>query len=84
MQVTVSSRSSITSRLHALRARIKLLAEKCGASVDQNEIYPGWNPAPSSKLVTQVKDIYTKSFAIEPKLTAIHAGLEVRTAHNCG
>lgn len=80
VQMVVSSRSSVTSSLHALRARIQLLAEQCGATVAQNEIYPGWNPAPQSDLVTRVKQIYTEQFNLEPHLTAIHAGLEVCTS----
>ena len=78
VQMVISSRSSVTSSLHALRARIRLLAEQCGATVSENEIYPGWNPAPQSDLVTRVKQIYTEQFELKPQLTAIHAGLEVR------
>lgn len=68
----------MTASLLALRARIRTLAGVCEASVEENEIYPGWNPAPKSQLVTTVKGIYTNKFDLEPKLTAIHAGLEVR------
>lgn len=61
-----------------MRARIRRIAERCGAAVAENDIYPGWNPSPKSDLVSLVKDIYKKKFSIEPHLTAIHAGLEVR------
>lgn len=79
MQILVSSRSSVTSSLHALRARICLLAERCGASVVENAIYPGWNPNPDSALTRQVMDIYASTFDLQPHLTAVHAGLEVRS-----
>jgi di/tripeptidase len=77
LQLLVSSRSSINSSLHALRDRIRIIGERCGASVDENDVYPCWCPNPESGLVQLVRSIYVSKFELEPKLTAIHAGLEV-------
>jgi di/tripeptidase len=80
VQVVVSSRSSITQRLLSLRDQIKCIAEHCGAYVAENEIYPGWSPNPQSALVKLTKQVYVDKFWIEPKVTALHAGLEVCTS----
>jgi dipeptidase D len=80
VQVVVSSRSSINERLLSLRGQVKCIAERCGASVDENEIYSGWSPDPESALIQLTKHVYMDKFSIEPKVTALHAGLEVCVA----
>ena len=47
-----------------------------GAKVVYSGTYPGWRPNVSSALLQIAKDSYRELFNKEPKVTAIHAGLE--------
>ena len=47
-----------------------------GAEVTTGEGYPGWKPNPSSPILKVAVDSYKKLFGVEPKVKAIHAGLE--------
>ncbi|TCD47244.1 aminoacyl-histidine dipeptidase [Chlorobium sp. N1] len=47
-----------------------------GAEVSFSGGYPGWRPDPSSRLVGRMRDIYRGMHGREPKLRAVHAGLE--------
>lgn len=72
----LSTRSSIASALRALRERIRAIAELGGASVEENDPYPGWKPDLESKLLAVVKAVHLREFGKDPQLKAIHAGLE--------
>lgn len=74
--IGLSTRSSISSALRALRDSIRTIAELAGASVEENEPYPGWKPNLDSKLLAVVKAVHLREFGKEPELKAIHAGLE--------
>lgn len=74
--IGTSTRSSITSALQALRDRIRAVSELAGASVEENEPYPGWKPNLESKLLAVVKLVHEREFGKEPEMKAIHAGLE--------
>jgi dipeptidase D len=47
-----------------------------GAKVSQGDGYPGWTPNPNSVVLEIAKNSYKKLFNKEPKVLAIHAGLE--------
>jgi len=47
-----------------------------GADVKHSDGYPGWAPDPTSRLLQVSVDSYRKLFATEPKVRAVHAGLE--------
>ena len=72
----LSSRSSIMSELQTLRDHIRSIAELTDASVSEDDPYPGWQPNLESKLLQTSKDIYREMYGEEPKVEAIHAGLE--------
>jgi dipeptidase D len=74
--IGLSTRSSVASALRALRDRIRSTAELAGAAVEENDPYPGWKPNLESKLLAVVKAVHMREFGEEPKLKAIHAGLE--------
>lgn len=74
--IGTSTRSSITSALEALRGRIRSVSELAGATVEENEPYPGWQPNLDSKLLGVVKTVHKEVFGSEPEAKAIHAGLE--------
>lgn len=47
-----------------------------GAKVEHSDGYPGWAPNTNSEILSVTKNAYKKLFGIEPKVRAIHAGLE--------
>lgn len=67
-----SVESTKTEVAQAVRAPFDLL----GCDVVQNGDYPGWQPNPTSEILTLMADLYRSSFDEEPKIKACHAGLE--------
>ncbi len=69
-------RSSLRSEKEALADAIASVFELADADVESSGSYDGWNPNMESPIlktmVASYKDLYNK----EPKVTAIHAGLE--------
>ena len=47
-----------------------------GADVAHSDGYPGWAPNPQSVLLEKTVGAYERLFGAEPKVRAIHAGLE--------
>jgi len=74
--ITTSQRSSVETSKHDLSHRLEALFSLAGISATHGEGYPGWNPNPDSALVKVVSDTYKEVFGEEPKIKAIHAGLE--------
>ncbi|PNX51389.1 MAG: cytosol nonspecific dipeptidase [Thermoplasmata archaeon M8B2D] len=74
--ISMSTRSSIKSALQDLRDRIRAIAELSGAKVEEDKPYPGWKPNLDSKLLKLSKKIFKDMYKQEPKVEAIHAGLE--------
>jgi dipeptidase D len=74
--VSLSSRSSISSALEALRRQVRALGVLANATVDEDTPYPGWKPDLESHLLKVVKAVHTHEFGQEPGVKAIHAGLE--------
>ncbi|MDZ7261626.1 MAG: M20/M25/M40 family metallo-hydrolase, partial [candidate division KSB1 bacterium] len=56
--------------------RLRALAELVDAEINQPASYPGWTPNLDSPLLTLAKETYTRLFGKEPRVVAIHAGLE--------
>ncbi|MDO4530707.1 MAG: aminoacyl-histidine dipeptidase [Bacillota bacterium] len=69
-------RGSVESRKETICRKIELLGELCGAKVVGVNDYPGWQYNPNSELLSIFKDAWTEHFGAEPKVVAIHAGLE--------
>ena len=74
--ISLSSRSSIMSALQDFRDRIKAIAFLSGAKVTENTPYPGWKPNLKSKLLALSKKIFKDMYGKDPRVEAIHAGLE--------
>jgi len=72
----LSTRSSIKSALQDLRDRINAVAKLSGAKVTEETPYPGWKPNLDSKILKLSKKIFKDMYGNEPKVEAIHAGLE--------
>lgn len=74
--VTTSQRSSVNNERMEAAAAVEEVFEKAGAKVSHSDGYPGWEPDPSSKLLEIARDTYRNLFGEEPRVRAIHAGLE--------
>lgn len=74
--VTVHQRSSVDSRRDEIADRVKALFEMIGYEVSFDDAYVGWAPNPDSVLLNKAKESYKSLFGEEPKVEALHAGLE--------
>jgi dipeptidase D len=74
--IIMSSRSPMKSALQDMRDRIKAIALLSGAKVTEAASYPGWKPDLQSKILALAKKIFRDMFKEDPKIEAIHAGLE--------
>lgn len=74
--VTSSQRSSLEGAKSDAAATIESIYTLAGAEVVHSDGYPGWNPDPSSHLLAVTRECYVDLFGVEPKVRAIHAGLE--------
>ena len=74
--ITTSQRSSVESRkIYAMR-QVESVFALAGADVTHSDGYPGWAPNPDSRLLECCRESYVSLFGYEPKVKAIHAGLE--------
>ena len=74
--ITTSQRSSVESaKLYAAQT-IESVFYLSGCDVEHSDGYPGWTPNPDSTLLKKSVECYRALFAAEPKVRAIHAGLE--------
>jgi dipeptidase D len=76
INIGMSTRSSITSALQAVRDSIHSIGVLAGAKVDEKPPYPGWKPNMDSNILKLAKEIFQESYNKEPEIKAIHAGLE--------
>ena len=59
-----------------MAAIVRAAFELGGAQVVTNEGYPGWKYNPNSEILKIATESYKHLFGKEPKVLAIHAGLE--------
>lgn len=76
IKVVTSQRSSILSSRKDMSQMVSAAFILGGATVTTGEGYPGWKPNPSSEILKIAVDSYKRLFGVEPKVKAIHAGLE--------
>lgn len=74
--ITTSQRSSVESAKEDVCNMVASVFHLIGAKVTQGDGYPGWTPNPDSAILEVAKNSYSKLFNKEPKVLAIHAGLE--------
>ena len=74
--VTTSQRSSVERSKRDAMHSIEAVLALAGATVEHSDGYPGWTPDPSSQLLASTVAAYRELFGTEPKVRAIHAGLE--------
>jgi dipeptidase D len=69
-------RSSIETAKNDSAESIKNVFTLAGASANINGSYPGWKPNMDSPILAIICEEYQKKYGEQPKITAIHAGLE--------
>ncbi len=74
--VVTSQRSSILSSRKDMSQMVAAAFLLGGAEVTTGDGYPGWKPNPNSEVLQIAVESYKRLFATEPKIKAIHAGLE--------
>ncbi len=76
--VTISCllRSSVDSAKEDLADMMASVFTLAGAEIKFTGGYPGWKPNPSSLILKEMKAVYKKLYGVEPKVSAVHAGLE--------
>ncbi len=74
--ITTSQRSSVESSKDDICNMVSSVFQLIGAKVTQGDGYPGWTPNPNSVILEIAKKSYISLFKKEPKVLAIHAGLE--------
>lgn len=74
--VVTSQRSSSLSSRKDMSQMVAAAFLLGGAEVTTGDGYPGWKPNPNSEVLQIAVESYKRLFATEPKIKAIHAGLE--------
>ncbi len=69
-------RSSVDSAKNYLAESMRSVMELAGAKVDFKGGYSGWQPDMKSPILAVMKKVYKDMYGVEPKVMAIHAGLE--------
>lgn len=76
VEINTSQRSAVESKKHDIKNVVEsALATACD-EVTHGDGYPGWKPNTHSELLQITKQAYIDLFHEEPKVLAIHAGLE--------
>ena len=70
------SRSSVETARDDIANTIEATFRLAGANVEHSGGYPGWKPNADSEILSRMKGIYQDLFGVEPKVNAVHAGLE--------
>ena len=73
---TFSVRSSVNAEKEGLITKLKEIADFYNGTYSQSGTYPAWEFRKDSRLRDVMVPIYTRMFGKEPKVLAIHAGLE--------
>ncbi|MBU0507136.1 MAG: aminoacyl-histidine dipeptidase [bacterium] len=77
VEIICLQRSAVDAKRDETAAKVKACFEKVsGANVVHEGAYPGWQPILDSELLLKTKDVYKNLFQREPKVNAVHAGLE--------
>jgi dipeptidase D len=76
-------RSSVDSAKDALGDRMTAIAELAECGIELTGAYPGWKPNMESPILKTCQKVYKKKFNQDPKIMAIHAGLECGLFGSC-
>lgn len=76
IRIGSSQRSCVTAARRAAAAKMEACFVLAGAVVRHESEYPGWAPAAVSPIRDACVESYRRLFGTDPKVKAIHAGLE--------
>ncbi len=76
IRIACLTRSSVESAKMDLANSLKATFQLAGFEVVFSGSYPGWQPNPSSEILTVLREKYKELFKSEPEVVACHAGLE--------
>ncbi len=74
--ITTSQRSSVESEKYDIANMVRACFSLANCKIEHSDGYPGWAPNPNSKIIALTSKSYKKLFNEDPKVLAIHAGLE--------
>lgn len=74
--VSTSQRSSVDVEKKAIASKVASVFLNQKADIKQGNGYPGWKPNPQSEILNIAIEAYQNLFNVNPKVKAIHAGLE--------
>lgn len=76
LRLEFAVRSSVGSARDALTARMRNLVEYAGGTIEVSGVYPAWEYKKDSVLREDAVRIFEQMYGKQPKIEAIHAGLE--------
>lgn len=76
LEILLSQRSSVKTRLDYLTQKIEAIGNLSGAAVSSSVGYPSWQPNYKSRLLEKCQQTYKALTKEEAKAIVIHAGLE--------
>ena len=76
IEVVTSQRSAVESRKYDACHRVETVFKLGGGKVRHSDGYQGWAPNKNSKILKTAVKIWSDLYGVEPKVEAIHAGLE--------
>ena len=76
IEIGTSQRSSSEHGKQDVLNMVESVFRLAGGKITHNDGYPGWTPNPKSPILDTTHNAYLKLFNQEPKVLAIHAGLE--------
>jgi dipeptidase D len=76
IEITTSQRSSVESSKYDIEQQVEAAFTLAGATVSHGDGYPGWKPNLKSEILKVATDSYVRLYKDQPKVRAIHAGLE--------
>lgn len=74
--IQTSQRSSVASEIGEIADTVRHVFTLAGAAVSGSDGYPGWKPNLASPILKNAVATYTQMYGVEPKVKAVHAGLE--------
>ena len=76
IEITTSQRSSVESSKYDIANQVEATLSLSGAEVSHGDGYPGWKPNLQSNILKIASESFKKLYDVEPRIRAIHAGLE--------
>jgi len=74
--ITTNQRSSVEAAIKNIARQVASVFSDAGADIQHSSGYPGWAPNMNSNILRITLQAYQDLYRDQPKVTAIHAGLE--------